>query len=267
MPLQTPEGDFPFDPEGRHKTDLANTAAYWRPLGLAGDSAVDLCATAALVLMLGYDQVHRPDFKDAAHKTLEFGMRFVRPEGGDWWETPLHSPNLLAAGNAAMAYYLGYELFGDDRYRQKAVWWIRGVLPFTHLWQPQDLPMLYNTKPCLNSTSWFLSVWVSKHVQWEVLQVFAQSHKLGIDWAAIDPEIDWNKYHRGITTAVLRWVVDHTDPEWMFRCEFPPQRMADGSFDMEWADTFDPVNGSYGGGPLSSSRIMENILIMIANGY
>jgi hypothetical protein len=266
LQFQTPEGDFPFDPDGRHSTNLVNRAAYWRPLGAAGDSAVDLCATAAMVLMLGYDQAQGQHLKDAARKTLEFAMRFTRPEGGDWWETPLRSPNLLAAGNAAMAYHKGYQLFEDDRYRQQAIWWIRGVLPFTHLWQPQDLPMLYNTKPCLNSTAWFLSNWVAKHVQWEVLQVFATSRKLGIDWAAVDPEIDWNTYQRGITTAALRWMIDHTDPEWMFRSEFPPEWTADGTFDMEYADAFHTVNGSYGGGPILPSLIADNVLAVIERG-
>ncbi|MHB1355436.1 MAG: hypothetical protein ACYCZF_05615 [Anaerolineae bacterium] len=268
LAIQTPEGDFPFDPEGRHKTDLASIAAYWRPLGQAGDSAVDLVAAAAMVLMMGYEKTGRQDLNTAAHKALEFAMRFLRPEGGDWWETPFKSPNLLATGDAAIAYYKGFQLFGDERYRQKAIWWIRGVLPFTHLWQPQDLPMLYNTKPCLNSTSWFLSDWVSHCVQWEVLQVFLYSHTLGIDWAAIDPEIDWKTYHRGVCTAVLRWVIDHNDKEWMFRSEFPVEWTANGSFDMEWTDTFDPVKGSYGGGPISPAwQIAQSALIMIAQGY
>ena len=217
--IQTPEGDFPFDPDGRHNTGLGSSAAYWRPLGQAGDSAVDLCATAALTL--------------------------------------------LAAGNAAMAYYLGYQLLGDERYRAKAIWWIRGVLPFTHLWQPQDMQMVYNTKPCLNSTAWFLSDWVSKHVQWEVLQVFEHSWKNGIDWAVIDPEIDWHTYHRGVTTAVLRWMIDHSDPAWMFMSEYPREWVGSGQWDMLWADTFDPVKGSYGGGPISSSEIAENIQIVM----
>jgi hypothetical protein len=265
LEIQTPEGDFPFEPEGRHQTGHNRNAAYWRPLGPAGDSSLDLCATATMALLIAHEKTGRDDFKEAAHKTLEFAMRFLRPEGGDWWETPLHSPNLLAAGNAAIAYYKGYQLFGDERYRERAIWWIRGVIPFTHLWEPLDLPMIYNTKPCLNTTAWFLSDWVSKHVQWEVLRTFKLSRELGIDWAEIDPEIDWHTYHRGVTVAVLRWFIDHEDPEWMFRSEYPPEWVADGSWDMLWADTFDPVNGSYGGGPLSGSEVADNILIVLEN--
>ncbi|MCE5257753.1 MAG: hypothetical protein LLG44_01655 [Chloroflexi bacterium] len=263
LALQTPEGDFPFEPQGRHNTGHNANAAYWRPLGLAGDSAVDLCATATLALLEAYKLTQKEAYKEAARRALEFAMRFTRPEGGDWWETPLRSPNLLAAGNAAMAYYLGYELFGEAKYKQKAIWWIRGVLPFTHLWQPQDLAMLYNTKPCLNTTAWFLSDWVSKHVQWEVLQVFEQSWKNGIDWGAVDPDIDWHTYHCGVVTAVLRWMIDHNDANWMFRCEYPREWVGEGQWDMLWADTFDPVKGSYGGGPITSSEIAEGIHIIM----
>ena len=68
-----------------------------------------------------------------------------------------------------------------------------------------------------------------------------------------------------MTTAVLRWIIDHEDADWMFRSEYPPEWVADGSWDMLWADTFDPVKGSYGGGPISSSEIAESILIVLEN--
>jgi hypothetical protein len=248
--IQTPDGDFPFDPDGRHRTDLLERAALWRPLGVAGDSAVDLCATASAMLLLAGRKLGEKRFLDGARKTLESAYKSDRPEGGDWWETPLHSPNLLAAGNAAIAYYLGYEEFGDQRYLARAVHWIRSLLPFTHLWEPDDMPMVYNTKPCLNTTCWYLSDWTAKHVQWEVLTVFEMSDNLGIDWAEIDPEVDWSTYHRGVTTAVLRWMIDHEDAEWMFRSEFQSDAVKRGDWDALFVDTFDPVADTYGGGPI-----------------
>ena len=263
LKIQTPEGDFPFDPDGRHKTNLLEWAALWRPLGLPGDSALDLCATAAGTLILAGQRLDEQKFLDAAHKTLEFAMKFGRPEGGDWWETPLHSPNLLAAGDAAIAYYLGYKQFGDERYLERAHHWIRCVIPFTHLWEPMDVTMLYNTKPCLNSTSWFLSDWTAKHVQWEVLTIFSMSDKLGIDWAEVDPEVDWRTYQRGVTAAVLRWMIDHDDPEWMFRSEFPPEAVENGAWDALFSDTFDPVSDTYGGGPIMPEVIAANVLIVL----
>ena len=128
-----------------------------------------------------------PHSAKAARKALDYCMPLQRPEGGDYWETPLHAPNLLAAGHAAVAYYLGYELFGDDRYQEKAIYWIRSLLPFTHLWHPANLPMLYNTKPCLCSSDWYFANWVRDHVQWEVLAVFNDATAHGIQWHEVDP--------------------------------------------------------------------------------
>jgi hypothetical protein len=265
LAIQTPQGDFPFDPKGRHQTNLVNWAAFWRPLGQPGDSCLDLCMTAAMTLLIAARDTNEVRYLAAARQTLDWAFKWDRPEGGDWWETPLYSPNLLAAGNAAIAYYLGYRAFGEERYRLRAIHFIRCLLPFTHLWQPYDVPMLYNTKPCLNSTCWYLSDWVSKHVQWEVLQTFMHSSKLGINWAEIDPDIDWATYQRGVTTAVLRWMVDHTDPAWLFSAEFAPDLIKDGAWDTLFADTFDPVFSLYGGGPITPNVIGENILLLLKN--
>ena len=190
-------------------------------------------------------------------------MRFERPEGGDWWETPLKSPNLLAAGDAAVAYYMGYQVFEEEAYLERAKHWIRCLLPFTHLWEPADMTMIYNTKPCLCSTSWFLSDWTAKHVQWEVLNVFARSREQGIDWSKIDPEVDWARYQEGVTTAAMRWMIDHQDPEWMFRSEFPKERLEGGDWDACFCDAFDPVSGTYGGAPILPEPIVSNILMIL----
>jgi hypothetical protein len=267
LTLQTPDGDFPFDPLGRHKTMLSTWAAFWRPLGQPGDSALDLCTNAAAALVIAAKATGVKRFAEVARKTLDYAMRFERPEGGDWWETPLYSPNLFAAGNSAVAYYLAFKYFGDERYKQKAIHWIRCLLPFTHLWQPADVPMLYNTKPCLNSTCWYLSDWVSKHVQWEVLYTFAMSAMNGINWVEVDPEVDWKTYQRGITTAVLRWMIDHDDPSFMFRSEYGQPQVTAGEWDATFSDTFDPVDNTYGGGPILGwagyTFIPDNILIML----
>ncbi|MHB9034858.1 MAG: hypothetical protein ACYC6L_17645, partial [Anaerolineae bacterium] len=257
--------DFPFDPQGRHHTNLIDWAAFWRPLGQPGDSCLDLVTAAAMALLIAADTLKEDKYLAAAKKSLDLALKWDRPEGGDWWETPLYSPNLLAAGNAAIAYYLGFRATGDERYRARAVHFIRGLLPFTHLWQPQDIPMIYNTKPCLNSTCWYLSDWVSKHVIWEVLRVFSQSKELGIDWWTIDPEIDWVTYQRGVSTAVQRWMVDHNDPAWLFSAEFAQDLITGGAWDTLFADTFDPVLNLYGGGPITPDLIAQNAIIVLEN--
>ena len=191
-------------------------------------------------------------------------MTMTRPEGGDYWETPLHAPNLYAAGHAAIAYYLGYKAFGDERYREKAIYWIRAVIPFTHLWETTDVQMMYNTKPCLCSSDWYFANWVRDHVQWEVLSVFNVSSRYGIDWNEIDPAIGWDRYLKGITVAVIRWMHTRNDNDW--RPHNLPETYGpfkNGEFDYCFADTHNSTTGNYGGAFIGPTLIAENIYTII----
>ncbi len=267
---QREDGAFPFDPDGRHKgkDDFIVARDFAEPMGQAGDTALSMCVSAALELLdlakVIPEGADRTDFLSAARKTLDYCMPMTRPEGGDYWETPLHAPNLLAAGQAAAAYYEGFRLLGCEEYRRKAVYWIRSLLPFTHLWQPETIPMLYNTKPCLCSSDWYFANWVRDHVQWEVLHVFNLSCARGIDWAAEDPAIDWNLFHRGITGAGIRWIVDHTKDNWMPHNKpetYEPY--ANGLFDGCFPDTFNCVTGNYGGMVIPPDTIAANIYAIL----
>jgi hypothetical protein len=263
---QRPDGSFPFDPDGRHyrKDDFVVAREFLEPMGLAGDTALDITILPALELLQLAEATGEADFHEAARRALDYCLPMQRPEGGDFWETPLHAPNLLAAGHAANAYVLGYRVFGEESYRRKAVYWIRALLPFTHLWQPPHLPMMYNTKPCLCASDWYFANWVRDHVQWEALETFALSIQLGIDWAEIDPELDWHTYHRGITVASLRWMVDHTDGNWL------PHNLPDtlplyrqGLFDDCFADTHNSVTGRYGGMVILPDVIALNLMAVM----
>jgi hypothetical protein len=259
---QRGDGSFGFDPEGRHKRDMfyMYPDSIYKPLGIKGDTALDLNVQPAGELLILAGLTGEGEFRSAARKALDYCLPLQRPEGGDWWETPLHSPNLLAAGHAATAYYLGYKAFNDPRYLERAVYWLRALLPFTHLWQPQELTEMYNTKPCFNSTLWYLSTWVTNHVQWEVLVSLAQSSDVGIDWAKVDPEIDWNRYQRGVTTAALRWMVDHEDTAHRAK---PPAKEADmakqGLLDGYFYDVHDSVVGDYKGALIEPYSIGVNL--------
>jgi len=259
---QREDGSFPFEPDGRHSMPdhFAISDGTVKPLGRKGDTALDLCVQPAIELLMLADVTGEESFREAAKKALDYCLPMERPEGGDWWETPLHSPNLLAAGHAAIAYYLGYKAFNDIRYLKKAIHWIRSLLPFTHLWQPYEVPQMYNTKPCLCPTDWWLANWVTNHVQWEVLTTFAMSTELGIDWGEIDPEIDWHRYQKGITVAVLRWMIDH---EQTVNTAFPLDRIKSGIWDTLFHDAHDTIKGTYGGGPIMPDMIAINICAVL----
>ncbi len=268
LTLQMKDGSFRFDPDGRHymKDDFRVATSFIEPMGFEGDSALDICVTPALELLTIAQKTGDAKYKDAARKALEFCMHMMRPEAGDFWETPLHAPNLLAAGHAAIAYYEGYKVFGDERYRQKAIYWIRSLLPFTNLWEPSDIPMMYNTKPCLCSSDWYFANWVRDHVQWEVLAVFSQSGSHGINWAEVDKEMDWMTYHEGITRASMRWIQIHTDNNWRpHNLPASYEAYQRGEFDYCYSDTHNSTTGFYAGMFITPEPIASNIYIILDN--
>ena len=257
--VQKEDGSFAFDPDGRHyvKDDVVFARVSVQPLGMPGDTALDLCVVPAIELLRLADLTGDDSFREGARRALDFCLPMERPEGGDYWETPIHSPNLLAAGHAAIAYNLGYQAFDESRYLDKAIHWIRALLPFTHLWEPSDRPMVYNTKPCLCASDWYLANRLQSHVQWEVLLTFALSAQVGIDWGQVDSGIDWHRYQKGITVAAMRWMIDHKDVEGS--STFPRDLVESGALDTLFADAHDTTTGVYGGGPIMADPIAVNL--------
>lgn len=266
--IQREDGSFYFDPTGRHyrKDDFIIATSFIEPMGHVHDTALDIVMLPALELLDIAQNTGMKKYEEAAQKALDYCMTMERPEGGDFWETPLHAPNLLAAGHAAVAYYEGYKTFQEERYLEKAIYWIRTLLPFTHLWEPNDIEMLYNTKPVLSSSDWYFANWVRDHVQWEVLSVFTSSASRGIRWDQIDRDIDWKRYHQGITNAAIRWINLHTDNNW--RPHNIPSTYANylkGDFDYCYPDTHNSTTGNYGGMFIMPDPIVINIYSVIDN--
>ncbi len=268
LTYQKEDGSFPFDPDGRHyqKDDFVVAREYLEPMGQTGETALDISIVPAAELIALWEHTGDSTYKERAIMTLNFCLTMTRPEGGDFWETPLHSPNLLAAGHAAITYYMGYKAFGVEEYRDKAVYWLRSLLPFTHLWQPNDVEMIYNTKPCFCSSDWYFANWVRDHVQWEVLETFATSSAMGIDWNQLDPAIDWQTYQAGITIASLRWMIQHEERNWQPH-NLPQTRelYKNGELDDCFADTHNSVTGHYGGMAILPDVIAVNLISILNN--
>ncbi|MEC3880039.1 hypothetical protein [Parapedobacter sp. 10938] len=263
LEIQREDGSFYFDPHGRHyrKDDFIVATSFVEPMGREYDTALDIVILPALNLLDIAATTGDDKYSVAARKALDYAMEMMRPEGGDFWETPLHAANLLAAGHAAIAYYEGYKAFNDERYKEKAIYWMRSIIPFTHLWQPMaHHSMMYNTKPVLSSSDWYFANWVRDHVQWEVLSVFRDLTSRGIQWGDVDPEIDWRRFHEGITVAAVEWLVVHTDNSW--RPHNVPSTFEDyqkGAFDYTYPDTHNSITGNYGGMFIMPDPIAANI--------
>lgn len=262
---QKEDGSFVFDPDDIQKDDFKVATSFIEPMGLKGETALDITIRPAMRLLKIGQETGEKRFLNASKKAFDFCMEMQRPEAGDFWETPLHAANLLAAGHAAMGNYLAYKEFGDEIYKEKAIYWMRTLLVFTQVWEPENVKMLYNTKPVLSSSDWYFANWVRDHVQWEVLSVFADVAENNLNWYEIDPEIDWLKFQEGVTNAAIRWMDAQT-----FRKNWRPHnlpstygRYKNGEYDYAFPDTHNSVTGNYGGMMIMPSPIAENIYYLL----
>ena len=259
---QKEDGSFRFEPDGRHytKDDFRVARAFIEPMGRDGDTALYMNTEPADRLISAYEKTGDEKYKAGAKKALDFCLDMIRPEGGDYWETPLHAPNLLAAGVSANVYYRAYTVFGDEKYKNKAIRLWRSLLVFTHLRRPKTVNSLYNTKPCLCSSDWYFANWVRDFVQWEMLHSLNMASHYGFDWAEIDPEIEWSKFRYGVTVAAYNWMVDSKDLRWRpHNIPGSLDRYLSGEYDTCFADTFNSVTGNIGGMVIAPSAIGDSV--------
>jgi hypothetical protein len=263
---QQVDGSFPFNPDMVGKDDFMVATSFIEPMGLTGETALDITINPAIKLFDIGKKTGDKKYTDAAKKAVDFCMDMQRPEAGDYWETPLHAANLLAAGHASLANFLAFQELGDSKYKEKAIYWMRTLLGFTHFWEPENVNNLYFTKPVLSSSDWYFANWVRDHVQWEVLSVFSTLSQRNISWTEVDPEIDWLKYQKGITNAAIQWMNIHTDQNW-FPHNLPESYEAyqRGDFDYAFPDTHNSVTGNFGGMMIIPGPIAENIYFILDN--
>ena len=261
---QQADGSFPFNPDMVGKDDFRVATSFIEPMGLTGETALDITINPAIKLFDIGRKTGDKKYTEAAKKAVDFCLNMQRPEAGDYWETPLHAANLLAAGHASLANYLAFQELGDPKYRQKAIYWMRTLLAFTNFWEPEKVNNLYFTKPVLSSSDWYFANWVRDHVQWEVLSVFSTLSQRNINWSDVDREIDWLKFQKGITNAAIQWMNIHTDQNW-FPHNLPESYEAyqRGDFDYAFPDTHNSVTGNFGGMMIIPEPIAENIYFIL----
>ena len=148
---QQPDGSYRYDGTFRR--------------GHFEDTASGICSRPAYQLL---EQAYYTGDKEslaAALKTLEFMKRFRTPRGAQTWEVPLHTPDILASGQAVWAYVRAYQLTGDRNHLAEARRWAVTGLPFVYQWSNQPI-MLYATTPVYGATHWKGPNWIGLPVQW-----------------------------------------------------------------------------------------------------
>lgn len=157
------------------------------------DTASGICSRPAYQLLDHAFYTGSPDSLAAGRKTLEFMKRFRTPRGAQTWECPLHTPDILASGQAVWAYVRAYQLTGDRSQLAEARRWALTGLPFVYQWSNQPI-MMYATTPVLGATHWKAPNWIGLPVQW-CGTVYAYGLLL---LAPYDDTLDWRKVAEGI---------------------------------------------------------------------
>jgi hypothetical protein len=137
------------------------------------------------------------------------------PRGAQTWEIALHTPDILASAHLVRAYTLGYELTGEETFREQARYWAWTGVPFLYLTPPPpasggypagEEPRgsehigLYASIAVLGATHWKAPVWMGLPVQWCGL-VYADAL---YRFARHDPDGPWKQLADGITASGIR---------------------------------------------------------------
>lgn len=187
---QRADGSWGFTPDKKHEI-----------LGKPGDSSSGWTATQALVILRDAVVTGRSKSREAGLKALEWLDKQTRPEGAQTWELQLHVPDILASGRLVEAYVCGFQLTGDRKYLDKAVYWAKSGLPFVYLWDAPDQPIMrYGTIPVFGATWFDGQPWFGVCVQWCGLDYAYSLTKL----AEYDKTLPWMKIAEGILNCGIQ---------------------------------------------------------------
>jgi len=175
---QREDGSWEFVLDRGWTLDMLRKCAPQRPLndyGKEGDTTVGTCTFTLrrAIALLRYARM------TGSTKAMELGMKainfidknFVRPEGAQTWEVPLHCPDVLAAANAIHACLEAWQITGDRYWLERAIYWAKTGLPFIYLWNPPDRPtmMRYASIPVFGTSFFTAAPWFGTPVQWNGL--------------------------------------------------------------------------------------------------
>jgi len=186
---RTPEdGKYTFQP----------TSDNLKPLGAEGSTAVGICARDVRPLLDAALRTGDRAPLEAALKTLSFMEQFTVPRASQVWEVPVHTPDILASGDACDVYLMAYKLTGDKHLLDRAAYWAKTGLPFVYLWQaPEQRPLMKGASIPVFGASMYVGSWFARPVQWNGL---AYARVL-LELAKYDQSLPWRHFAEMITIS------------------------------------------------------------------
>ncbi|MCS7192459.1 MAG: hypothetical protein NZ937_05700 [Armatimonadetes bacterium] len=224
---QREDGSWGFSIDRGWTLEMLQKFAPHRPLddyGKEGDTTVGTCTflLRRAVALLRYARM------TGSTKAAELGMKsirfidknFIRPEGAQTWEIPLHCPDVLASANAIHAYLEAWRLTNDKYWLERAVYWAKTGLPFIYFWNPPDRPtmMRYASTPVFGATFFSGQCWIGTPVQWCGIDYAYALLKLSIALSqtsvpnALSSEF-WRQIAEGITVCGIQHQASVNHPD------------------------------------------------------
>jgi len=239
---QQPEGSWVFDPDESNKRDTIHHKDY-HMLGDKGDVELGTCANNSYQILKFARISANSDALDAGLKALKYMRRFEVPRAAQVWEVPVHTPDVLAAAHAVLAYLEGYKLTGDQDYLDEAVRWAWTGLPFIYMWNNADMPyMRYASIPVFGAT-WFTHSWFGRAVQWNGLDYAYSLLKL----SEHDATLPWREIATGITVSAMY------------------QQEDAGKYEALYPDSYDFMMKSKASWWLSPAGILRNVFALLGD--
>ncbi|MBQ4198405.1 MAG: hypothetical protein II649_00845 [Kiritimatiellae bacterium] len=174
------------------------------------------------------------------------------PRGGQPWEMPLHTPDIMPCANLVRVFCKAYMLKPDWGYIREARHWAFAGLSMVCLEQPPFDPGRlaepepvgrYGTIAVMGATNWVAPNWIGRPVQWCGLVYAAALRELARLDRTPGAKDFWTTVASGITASGLRQ--NHTAAEPHFRGLLP--------------DSWDPVGQTRFPIPINPGTVQENL--------
>jgi hypothetical protein len=133
---QRPDGTWPYEcsPEQAKRVEEF-TGGQRHDLGQPGSTSVGLIAVQAGGILAHALSTGNADSEAAGLKALEAMARFRVPAGAQTWEVHKDIADIYATALTVNCFRMGYELTGERRWLDQAVYWAYTGLPFLYAYQ------------------------------------------------------------------------------------------------------------------------------------